>query len=476
VQTTTSTTANLHDASSTSPVRRWVALALLCVGQLMLILDITVVNVALPDISADLHLSGATVPWVVAGYTVAFGGLMLFGGRLADFVGPRRIVLAGLALFTTASLMTGLASGPAILLAGRVGQGVGAALLSPAALSVISTTFHGSERTKALGVWAAVAGAGSALGVILGGVLTSIAGWRWVFFINVPIGVALLVALARFVPVPSSRNGRDQVGVLGATTVTAATALAMYGLINAGSHGWAATSTLLPIGAGVLLYALFFAAQRATASPLMDVRLLVRRSVAAGSILMLVATGLLVGGFFLGSFYLQHARGYSALHTGVVFLPVAIATILGAHHAGHAVAHFGGRTVAPAGLGLAALGAAIAAYWPNPTVLVVGLSVAALGIGATFVTAITSALADVEPHESGLRSGIVNTFHELGGAIGVAVLSSVAAASLGATHPATGGFTRAFTVSAAAAAGAALLALFIVPAGKPAAGTAPHLH
>ena len=460
----------------TTERRRWVALALLCVAQLMLILDVTVVNVALPDIGADLHLHRVTLPWVMTAYTLVFGGLMLLGGRVSDLFGARRVLLAGLTVFVGASLMTGLADGAPMLLGGRAAQGLGAALMSPAALSLVTTSFTGRERAKALAVWAALSGAGSALGVVLGGVLTSGFGWRWVFAINVPIGLAVLVVLPTVIPATRPSGVRAAIDVPGALTVTSATGAAIYGLINVGSHGWSAASTVMPLAASALLYGLFVVVERSVAAPLIPVRLLTRRPVAAGSLLMLVATGLLVGAFFIGSFYLQRVRGYSAVHTGLAFVPIAVATVAGAYSAGRALVSVQARTIATAGLAMAGIGMAIAALWRDPAVLVLGLSVAALGIGVSFVTAFTTALAGVEAHESGMRSGVVNTFHELGGAIGVAVVASIAGAGLTAAHPGGGGFGRSFAVAAAAALAAAVVARFLVPAGRAVAAGAPQGH
>jgi len=444
---------------------RWVALALLASAQLMLVLDVTVVNVALPDIGVALHLQRGELPWVVTIYTVFFGGLMLLGGRIADLFGARRMTLIGLALFTGSSLLCGLSQDAATLLAGRSLQGLGAALMSPAALATVLTLFTGADRGKAFGVWSALAGAGSALGVILGGVLTSEAGWRWVFTINVPIGIALLIAIplavpAREVPSPAQRS----LDVPGAVLVTAGTAAAIYGLINIGSHGWPAASTVLPLVLAVAIWTVFGMVERRARRPLLTVGLLGRRAVLAGSFLMLAATGLLVGGYFLGSFALQHAYGYSALHVGLLFLPVAVATIAGAQAGSKVLTRISARNIAVTGLALTAAGYAIAARWPQPAVMVVALSIAALGIGATFVTAFTASLTDADPAEAGLRSALVNTFHELGGAAGVAVLSSAAGAGLVVAHLSSHDFSHAFGVGAVCAAVALAIAAALVPA------------
>ncbi len=444
---------------------RWLALTLLASAQLMLVLDVTVVNVALPDIGTALHLSRGELPWVMTVYTLVFGGLMLLGGRIADLFGARRLTLAGLALFTASSLLCALSHDAGMLLAGRSLQGLGAALMSPAALATVMTLFTGPARGKALGVWSGLAGVGSALGVILGGVLTSEAGWRWVFAVNVPIGLALLVAIPLAAPA-RQRAGPVERGldVPGAVLVTAGTAAAIYGLINVGSHGWGATSTVLPLVLAVTIWAAFAVIERRARRPLLSVGLLGQRAVLAGSFLMLAATGLLVGGLFVGSFALQRAHHYSALHVGLAFLPIAVATVAGAQGGSQVLARVNARIVAVAGLFLAAGGYAIAARWPQPAAMVAGLSIAALGIGATFVTAFTASLTDAAPAEAGLRSALVNTFHELGGAAGVAVLSSAAGAGLVAARLASHDFTRAFTVGAAAAAAALATAAVLVPA------------
>ncbi|MFI6007535.1 MFS transporter [Streptomyces sp. NPDC051243] len=456
--------------------RRWAALALICLAQFMLILDVTVVNVALPDMAADLDLGRETLTWVVTAYTLCFGGLMLLGGRLADALGARRTLLAGLALFTAASLLTGLAQNAPTLLGGRIGQGVGAALLSPAALSLVTTTFQGAERNKALGVWAAIGGSGSAAGVLLGGALTDGPGWPWVFYINVPVGLLLLIALPAFVPASAPRPAR--LDIQGALLVTTGTAALIYGLVEAGDSGWTDTSTLLPLFGAAAAYAAFAAVERAGRAPLMDLRMFTRRPVLAGAFLMLIATGLLIAYFFLGSVYLQHIRGLSPLRTGALFLPVAVATGLGAHLGSRLVGRIGSRPTAVAGLAVAAAGSVpLTRLSETGSVyagLLPGFVIASLGLGAVFVTATTTALAMVEHHEAGLASGVVNTFHEVGGSIGVAVVSTVAAS--GFERGSAGGFDDAFTVCAVAAAAAAVMALGLVPRGRPQPADGPYVH
>jgi EmrB/QacA subfamily drug resistance transporter len=459
--------------------RRWTALAVIAVAQFMLILDLTVVNVALPDLGADLDLSRTAFTWAVSAYVLFFGGLLLLGGRLADAFGARPVMLTGLVIFTLASLASGLAQTQTLLLGGRIGQGVGAALLSPAALSTITSIFHGEERNKALSVWASLGGIGFAAGVLVGGILTAGPGWRWVFFINVPVGIVLLAAIRAVVPLRRSDRAARRIDVLGAVIVTAATGLFIYGMINAGEGGWADLGTLLPIVAAIVLYAVFVVVEGTVPTPLLHPSLLSRQPVAAGAFLMLVASGVLVAGVFLGSQYLQHLRGLSALETGLFFLPAALALMIGAIAAGRLVGTIGTRPVAVVGLALVAIGNG----------LLIGLSaggnvylealpavvVFALGGGPLFVCATTSALGRVGQHEAGLVSGVVNTFNQLGAAICVAVASTVAAAGL-TPIPSLDGFTDAFTVFTIVAAVAAVVSLRLVPSGTPQLTSAPHAH
>ena len=465
--------------TTTPHPRRWAALALLSTAQFMLILDITVVNIALPAIGGDLHLDRTALTWVVTAYTLLFGGLMLVGGRLADLFGARRVLLTGLAGFTAASLLAGLAPTATVLLAARAAQGIGAALISPAALAILTTTFAGAERTRALSVWAALGGTGSAAGVLVGGLLTGGPGWQWIFFVNVPVGVAVLAALPAVTSASLPAPGSRRLDLRGALLVTAATATLIYTLIRAGDAGWASTRTLVGLVAAATLYATFVATQRIARAPLMDTRILARRPVLAGIFLMLTATALLVSSFFLGSFRLQHVSGYGPLATGLAFLPVAVATVAGAHLGGRVLALVGPRAVAGVGLVAAAAGTGAAATVDATGGLIAGISVAAAGIGAAFVAATTTALAHTDPHEAGVTSGIVNTFHELGAAIGVAAVSGIAGASLSAGTAAgagTAGFTRAFAVAAVAALVAAATTAALVPAGRPPAGLPVHVH
>jgi EmrB/QacA subfamily drug resistance transporter len=472
-------TNDRREPQESADPRRWTALAVIALAQFMLILDLTVVNVALPDLGADLDLSRTAFTWTVSAYVLVFGGLLLLGGRLADIFGTRPVMMTGLVIFTLASLASGLAQNQTVLLGGRIGQGVGAALLSPAALSTITSIFHGVERNKALSVWASLGGVGFAAGVLIGGILTAGPGWRWVFFINVPVGIVLLAAIRAVVPPRRPDRAARSLDVLGAVTVTAATGSLIYGMINAGDEGWADLGTLLAIAAAIVLYGVFVVVERTVPTPLLHPSLLARRPIAAGAFLMLVAAGVLIADLFLGSQYLQHLRGLSALETGLFFLPAALGLMIGAIAAGRLVGTIGTRPVAVVGLTLVAIGNAlligVSADGNVYVEALPGTFLFALGGGPLFVCATTSALGRVGQHEAGLVSGVVNTFNQLGAAICVAVASTVAAAGL-TRMPSLDGFTDAFTVFTVVAAVAAVLSLRLVPSGTPQVTGAPHAH
>ncbi|SDK96229.1 MFS transporter [Streptomyces indicus] len=459
---TGSTTARAADAPH--PLR-WQALGLLGLAQLMLILDITVVAIALPDMGAELGLSRAALTWVVSGYALAFGSLMLLGGRAADLFGPKRIVLTGLAVFTAASLLAGLATGAGLLLAARVAQGVGAAMVSPAALSVVVRLFDGDERNRALGIWSALGGGGAALGVLLGGLITAGPGWAWVFFVNVPVGLVVLVALARILP-PLPRAATGSLDLPGAVLVAAATGALIYGLIRAGDEGWLDPLTLVLAGVAALGYVLFALWQRRATAPLMDLGILGRRSVVAGVFVIAVTTALMVGVFFLGSFYLQNHQGHGALATGALFLPVALLTMVAAAASGRVIGRLGARLLAAVALVVTAAGFLVPVLGSGTLAMVLGVSVAAAGLGALFVVASATALGAVAPHEAGVTSGIVSTFHEFGASAGAAAVSSTAAASI-AVHTGVrdaSGFDDAFLVATGIAAFSILVVGWLIPA------------
>lgn len=435
--------------------RRWRILAMLGVAQLMLIVDVTVVAVALPDMGADLGLDRAGLAWVASLYALVFGGLMLLGGKAADVFGPRRLVLGGLGLFTAASLLAGVAGGAEALLVARALQGVGAAMMSPAALSVIVRTFAGPELSRALGVWSALGGAGAAVGVLLGGLLTAGPGWPWVFYINVPVGALLLLALLRSVrPMPGAGGRLD---LLGAAIVTVATSAIVYGLVTAGDHGWLSPRTLVPAAAGLAGYAWFTWHIRTAATPLIEPGMLRRRPILRGLALVFVSTALMIAVFFLGSFALQQSHGFTALQAGLAFLPVAVGTIFGSNLAGRLLPRWGVTAVSVAGMSIAAAGLAAAAGIASVIVLIIATSVTGFGIGAGFVAAAGSMFSAVQPHEAGVASGMLSTFHEFGAATGVSAVSSIAAAALLA--PTIDAFAPGYWFAAAVAAVAGLLSL-----------------
>ena len=451
-------------STTTANPRRWQLLWLLAVAQFMLILDVTVVALALPHMQADLGLSRQELTWVVTGYTVMFGGLLLLGGRITDLVGGRTIVMLGLSVFVIASLITGLADGSAIVIIGRLGQGLGAALLSPAALSMLPKLFDGAELGKALGIWSGVGGAGSAIGVLLGGVLTAGPGWPWVFFLNVPVGLILLILLARLLP-RLPRGPQFGLDVLGALLVTLATGAAAYGVVMAGETGWFSPELWIPLLIAAVLYALFVLRLNATRSPLIRPGLLRQRPVAAGMFVIWAATALMIAVFFLGSFLLQEHAGYGPLLTGLLFLPVAVGAIIGAQLAGRLVAQMGLRRLAGSAFGLSAAGLAVPYFTIETIALVIALAIGSVGLGGLFVVSSVSAFSTVAPEETGITSGALSTFHELGAAIGVSAASSIAAASL--TGSGTEGITTTFGVAALVALAAALISTAALPGRTP---------
>jgi len=453
-----------HGTATAAHPRRWQALGLLAVAQFMLILDITVVTVAMPDLGAELGMGRNSLTWVMTAYTLAFGGLMLLAGRAADVLGPRRLVLAGLGVFTLASLAVALSSSGAMVIGGRTAQGIGAALISPAALSVVVRLFEGEERNKALGIWSSLGGVGAAVGVLLGGVLTAGPGWEWVFLVNVPVGAMLLVGLHRLLPPmpPWATGGR--LDVLGAVLVSGATLLVIYAFIGAGERGWMSGTTLGVLAAGMIAYAACGAWLRRTATPLVEPQLLTRRPVLAGTFVLFVTTGLMVAVFFLGTFYLQGPAGHGPLTTGLLFLPVALATMIGAQGGGRLIGRTGARSLGVGGLLVAGAGLSAPAFSVSTGSVVTAVSVGAAGLGALFVVAAATALGQVAPEEAGIASGVLSTSHELGSSLGVALVSGVVAGSLvGGT---SAGFEHGYLVASAVAVGAALLAGVLIP-GRP---------
>ncbi|HWL78090.1 MFS transporter [Microbacterium sp.] len=461
------------DSSPAVPTTRdWVVLALLCVAQFMLVLDVTAANIALPSIGRDLGLDTGALTWVITAYAVAFGGLMLLGGRLADVLGRRRLLVSGLAVFTISSALCGLAPDGGLLIAGRAAQGVGAALISPAALASVSALFTGAARTRALGVWAGIGASGFAVGLMASGLLASGPGWRWIFLVNVPIGVALIALLSAMLPASRGIGGRiDVVGGVLATVFAAALVVALSGL-GAGddAEGLAAAwSTALGLGVAFLALVLFAMQERRHPAPLMPLGVLRQRPVVTGLALMLLASAAMLSMFFLASMYLQQVVGLDPFQAGLAFLPSAIATVISAHLASRALARFSVRLVAAVAFAITAAGGLVLTQLDGSSTLwyplIAGLVLVSFGLGPAFLTATASALARVDVHEAGLASGIVNTGHEIGGAFGVAAVASVIGAASAPLLDA-GAFGRGFGALAIAAIGAAAVSLIFIAPGR----------
>jgi MFS family permease len=407
--------------------RPGLALAVLVAAQFMIILDVTVMNVAIPEIGRTLSMD-ASLPWVITAYTMSFGGLLILGGRLADRTGYKRLLLAGIALFTAASAAGAAASHPAVLLSARAVQGVGAAMMSPAALALVNTEFSGALRTRALTIWGAVAGAGAAIGVVLGGVLTSGPGWRWAFLINLPVGALAVMAIAWLVPTRQGEPNRT-LGATNAILGTAAVAAVIYTASEVGAGGWRTAPMAVAFPLAATLGAAFAVAEAKSPEPLIARRLLTNRAAVAGLATMFGATAVLLPLYFLGSINLQDVRGYSALRTGLAFVPAALATIVGAHVAGHLAPRSGYRRVAGIGGVLAVAGALLMPWSSTDGGLFLGFTapfmLASIGIGILFVTATYSTMATAVDSDAGLVSATLSSSHELGASLGVAIVAAV---------------------------------------------------
>ncbi|MDP9347232.1 MAG: MFS transporter, partial [Actinomycetota bacterium] len=452
---------------------KWLALALLATTQFVIILDASIVNVALPSIGRALDFAQDDLAWVVNAYTLTFGGFLLLGGRLADLLGRRRLFIIGLIVFSLASLLGGLAQSDLWLIAARALQGLGAALVSPAALSIVTNTFaEGAERNKALGVWGAVAGSGGAAGVLLGGVLTEYLGWEWVLFVNVPIGL-LMAFLAPRLLQESLDEGRERAfDVTGAVLVTAGLALLVYTLVDANKVGWDSTQTIGLAALALVLLAGFVAVEARTSHPLVPFSIFRLRTLRGADIVSLLIAMSLFSMFFFISLYLQQVLGYDALKAGFAYLPLALTIIVSAGVASVLVTRLGFKVVLVAGLVFVAAGLAWFAQVsaPGGTYLgdVLGPSLlAAVGLGFSFVPVTIAAVTGIRPDQAGLASGLVNTAQQVGGALGLAILVAVANhttrnAFAGGTRDRavalTEGFQDAFLVGAAMALLGAVLA------------------
>jgi EmrB/QacA subfamily drug resistance transporter len=462
-------------SSSFAPERKWLALALLAAAQFVVVLDASIVNVALPSIGRDLQFSQDDLSWVVNAYTLTFGGFLLLGGRMADLIGRRRLFLSGLILFGIASLAGGLATTDVQLIAARAVQGLGAAMLSPAALSLVTVIFsEGAERNKAFGVWGAVAGSGGAVGVLLGGMLTEWAGWEWVLFVNVPIAIVAAALAPRLLP--ESRNaGARHFDIAGAVSITAGLSILVYALIDATDAGWGSTQTVGLLALSVVLVATFVMIERSSKAPLMPFPGIFRiRTISGINLTALFIAMALFSMFFFISLYMQQVLGFDALEAGLAYLPLAVGIIISAGLASQLTTRFGFKPVLIAGLVLTA-GGLVWFSQVSPGGSYVGdvlfpSLLAAVGLGFAFVPMTIAAVSGVEPHEAGLASGLINTSQQIGGALGLAILATIAnsrtddvAASGNALPVAlTEGFQSAFIVGAGFAVLGALLAAFLI--------------
>jgi EmrB/QacA subfamily drug resistance transporter len=456
---------------------RDLALMLLAMTQFVIVIDASIVNVALPSIGAHLHFSRDDLSWVVNAYTLTFGGFLLLGGRLADLLGRRRMFIVGLVLFSLASLGGGLAQSEAWLIAARAIQGLGAAIVSPAALSIITTTFaEGAERNRALGIWGAVAGAGGAAGVLLGGILTSGLSWRWVLFVNVPIAIAAATLAPRLLLESHAEDGTEGFDIPGAVTVTAGLALLVYAVVDAVDVGWGSTGTLLRLAGAAILLAAFVAIERRQRHPLLPFKIFRLRTLRGSDIVGLLIGMSLFSMFFFISLYLQDVLHFSAIHAGLAYLPLAVGIIISAGVGSQLVTRVGFKPVLIGGLLLIASGLVWFSRVPAPGgsfgADVLGPSLlAAFGLGFSFVSVTIGAVTGTEPHEAGLASGLINTSQQVGGALGLAILATVSNSrtqsllSAGVHNSSvalTKGFDRAFLVGAGfAIAGAILTAVLI---------------
>lgn len=476
--------------AATRPVRgdppattqSWIVLALVCAGQFMVILDASIVNVALPSIQRDLGFSSTSLAWVVNGYLLTFAGFMLLGGRAADLLGHRRMLVAGLLVFAAASLAAGLASVPAVLVTARVAQGAGAALLAPATLAVINTRFtEPHARARAFGAWSAAGGVGGMAGAVAGGALTTGLSWRWVFLINVPIG-AVLIAAALMSLTGTRTVRREPLDLAGAITGTAGLAALMYGIMHAADHGWTSLAVLGPAGVGLLLLVAFtFVQARVAARPMMPLRLFTIRRVAIGNVLLLLFGGIAIAMWYFTSLFLQNVLGYSALGAGLGQTPAAVMFAVVARIAATLLPRAGMRPLALAGggallagfgwLAQAGAGSGYLACVLGPTLLI------AVGIGLTFPTLMAAATADAPADDAGIVGGLANTANQVGGSIGLAVLATAASATVtagtGAATPAAlaAGYDLVFLIAAGLALAIAVVSVLLGRApGRPEAG------
>ena len=459
-------------STSSSDRRRWIALILLCAAQFVVVLDASIVNVALPSIGRALHFSEQNLQWVVNAYVLVFGGFLLLGGRMADLLGRRRVFMGGLVLFGLASLAGGLASSEGMLIAARAVQGLGGAILSPAALSIVTTTFkEGSERNRALGIWGAVAGSGGAAGVLLGGVLTDSAGWEWIFFVNTPITFLAAFLAPRLIDESRADASVRHFDTAGAVTVTAGLSILVYAMVDATNAGWGSTQTISLLILSLALLVSFVVIELRSRAPLVPFRIFRSRSITGANV-----TGLLLGAslfsmFFFVSLYMQQVLGYSPLKAGFSYLPLAVTIILSAGIASQLVSRFGFKPILVAGMGLVAIGllmfSGVSVDGSYASDVLPASVIAGAGLGFSFVPVTIAAVSGVRDDDAGLASGLINTSQQIGGALGLAVLSTIAISRTNAltagTHapPTPSALTEGFQYAFTAGAGFAVLGIVL---------------
>ena len=418
-------------AARSGPINPWIVLVLVCIAQFMVILDATIVNVALPSIQTDLDMSDANLQWIVNAYALLFGGFLLLGGRAGDLIGRKRVFLAGVVVFTLASLVCGLAQNDTWLILARGVQGLGAALVSPAALSILTTTFkEGRERTRAMGVWAAIAVGGGAVGLLLGGILTDALSWPWIFFVNVPVGIVAFVLSLRLVPESKDEEAHRSSDLAGAVTVTGGLIALVYGIVRSSQAGWGSVEVIgFMVLAAVLLVAFVVIEQR-SAEPLVRLSIFAVRTVRGANVTMFIVACGLFGMFYFNTLYLQRVLGYSALEAGLAFLPFTAGIIIGAGLSQALLPRLGAREVPLLGLALAVAGLLLflrltpdGSYLPD---LLPGIMLTSIGMGLFFVPVTLIATSGIPDGDAGLASGLFNTSQQIGGALGLAVLSTIA--------------------------------------------------
>jgi EmrB/QacA subfamily drug resistance transporter len=468
--------------SDAGPRKSWVVLALTLAAQILVVLDISVVNTALPTMGRELGLNGAEMQWVVTAYLMMSGGGLLLGGRIADLLSRKWVFLTGLAVFTVASVVSGFAGGAGDLVTARAAQGLSAALMTPAALSIIMTTYSGSQRRTGLALWGAVGSLGVAAGVLLGGALTTWAGWQTIFWINAPIGaVALLLGLRVIPGVKAPRVSLNQFDLGGAAAVIGSLVALIFALGATEQHGWLSARVLVCLSVSAVLAVAFILLERRAANPLVPPHTWMVKPLVSGTAVMLGVTGILVGTVFLTSIYVQAVMGYTAIRAGLAFVPFALAITVGTILARHALAHATPRLIAATGLLLVAGGAVLlasvsagATFAPD---VLPGMAVLGLGVGMVFVPVSVTAMTGIPAQHAGMASGFLMTGHEVGAALGVAVLSAVAstAGGLATADGVVDGFPRGFLAAAAISVALAVFAYLRMPAVR-AEGAAMHMH